>query len=84
MLKLNSLETSKFLSGFNGKIISFDSKHTSVCVMLRIVLNHSCEDELVCVQYLCTKKQCDQFSMKSLFLFRTVEAEKTANLTSFR
>ena len=28
MLKLNSLETSKFLSGFNGKMISFDSKHT--------------------------------------------------------
>ena len=53
-------------------------------VMLRIVLNHSCEDELVSVQYLCTKKQCDQFSIKSLFLFRTVEAEIASNLKSFR
>ena len=53
-------------------------------IMLRIVINHSCEDELVSLQYLRTEKQCDSFAIKSLFLFRTVEAEIASNLKSFK
>ena len=53
-------------------------------IILRIALNHSCEDELMSVHHLCTKKQYEEFYIKSLFLFRSVEAETVSSLKSFK